>query len=624
MLAWPLRLVTLFFFSICQAVANYSSTVRGAPTQDHSRITQILASEHEMNRDGTFQILADGSQDLTALIGLFATDGVERYAIDFTRGFLPPATAPLSLLGLLGYVRTLLKLSFGVELCERVGFSVASLRSFTGFRRSDFTPYNKVVNVYYLERSRQESSVQWRLVKIVPHTEDSMPLIAASGSREPRVLQTQDESFDVAMWRLPQKKGTRSLSFSLYSICLGIAVSFSSFPVLMFTPRWTWIRIFAFAGLPTSVLLGGLPWCLIYITEHIPFEPCDWFRSDWKGGTGQTTGSASEPGGSLSRKNSFAYFAKGDQFHIFDCQAVGNRSIWLTRIASFCSAICITIAYVCQYVELRSSTVKISRIWLGLQGLLAIVRIASWAWAPRVLGFSNDPETEWTDQHESLLKNSLTELEITLCWVSASQGCYTGPHLPKWLVEKIDSMKLKEAFATARRLHADTPRNRDLSLLKDVKSHWDMPDSIFAKWLQLRCRSHGHDVSYLASKRRMGIASWVCRIIQDSEGILHVIPGISVHVHSTNGANPPIEVVFLSRFRDREKNVFCFPSGGPNETQALYCGLGDMPDEHHGTGKRSLEEWYQKVVDELWDEMLLALGVLGLVEIQHSPTLVSG
>ena len=324
LLAWPFRSTRLLVFSICETVANHSSIAQAAPIQNHRPITPLLISEQERQRDGAFQILADGTQDLAALIGLFATGGVERYAIDFTEGFVPPATAPLSLLGLLGYVRTLLKLSFGVELCERVGFSIASLRSYTGVRHPDFTPDDKVVNVYYLERAVQDHSVQWRVVKIVPHTEESMPLIAGSGSRVPRDLQTQDASFGIAMCRLPQNKGTISLTFSLYSICLGFAVSCSSFPVLMFTSKWTWTRILAFAGLPTSVLLGGLPWGLIYITEHVPFVPCDWFRSDWKDGPGATTGSADEPGMSLSRKNSFAYFAKGDHFHIFDCQAVGN------------------------------------------------------------------------------------------------------------------------------------------------------------------------------------------------------------------------------------------------------------------------------------------------------------
>lgn len=88
-----------------------------------------FSNQNSADRGNGFQILADGTQDLAALVGLFATDGVERYTIDYTRGFLPPVIAPLSLLGLLGYVRALLKLSLGIDVCERTGFSTTSLRS---------------------------------------------------------------------------------------------------------------------------------------------------------------------------------------------------------------------------------------------------------------------------------------------------------------------------------------------------------------------------------------------------------------------------------------------------------------------------------------------------------------
>jgi len=50
----------------------------------------------------TFQAFAAGTQDLAALVGLFATDSVERYGFDYTQGWLMPALATCSLLGFLG------------------------------------------------------------------------------------------------------------------------------------------------------------------------------------------------------------------------------------------------------------------------------------------------------------------------------------------------------------------------------------------------------------------------------------------------------------------------------------------------------------------------------------------
>ena len=87
--------------------------------------------------------------------------------------------------------------------------------------------------------------------------------------------------------------------------------------------------------------------------------------------------SADVPGESLMRKNHFAYFARDDHFYIFDCRAVSVLALGLIRVTSLCAAVCITVAYICQYIELRSASAKQSGIWLGAQGLLAIARVLS-------------------------------------------------------------------------------------------------------------------------------------------------------------------------------------------------------------------------------------------------------
>lgn len=74
------------------------------------------------DRRDTFQILADGTQDLAALVGLFATDSVERYSVDYSRGYLSVAVATCSLLGILGYVRALVKLAMGSRSCQDSAF----------------------------------------------------------------------------------------------------------------------------------------------------------------------------------------------------------------------------------------------------------------------------------------------------------------------------------------------------------------------------------------------------------------------------------------------------------------------------------------------------------------------
>lgn len=621
--------------ALFSTLVNHASFAGATPVSNQPTSNMTFSNvNNQANRDNGFQILADGTQDLAALVGLFATDGVERYTIDYTRGFLPPVTAPLSLLGLLGYVRALLKLSLGIDFCERTGFSTTSLRSFAGVRRRDVAQSERIIEVHYLERTITASSVEWKIVKTVPHTQESMPLIAGGGKRALRDRRAYDPSFSIAMCSLARSGSTARLALGMCGLCLMLTASLSSFMIVMFAAPWTWARFFACVGLPASVLAGGLPWCWVYITEHLPFESSDWFRSDWKNGTTLVARSADVPGKSLMRKNHFAYFARDDHFYIFDCRAVSASGLRAIRMASSCAAICITVAYVCQYIELRSASAKQSGLWLGIQGILAIIRILAWDWAPKILGFSTEVDIRWTDQRDLIFKDSLTELEITLCWSSVP---YTAPNviwetkneskaergnpsqapsLPRWLVSKIDSVRLVDAFGLWNRLRGRVTIASDFYQLRDASAHWDMPDYIFVRWLQLRCRAYGHNIGCMASKRRMGVGAWVCRIIQDMDGNLHMIPGISLHVYSEDRkVAPSDEMIFFSHFDDPELNILCFPRKHANETEKLYQGIGGLPNDHRampGLAKRALEPFYQQIVGELWAEMLSALGVLGL------------
>ena len=596
--------------------------------QSTSNMT-FLNGDNSGNRGNSFQILADGTQDLAALVGLFATDGVERYTIDYTRGLLPPVTAPLSLLGLLGYVRALLKLSLGIDFCQRTGFSTVSLRSYAGVRRRDVAAQNeRIIEVHYLERTIAESSVQWKVVKTVPHTEESMPLIAEAGKQALRDRRMYDTSYSIAMCSLDRSGSTARLAFGVCALSLMLTASLSSTMTLISDAQWNWTRLFACIGLPTSIIIGGLPWCGVYITEHLPFEPCDWFRSDWRHGTKSMARSTDAPRGSLMRRNSLAYFARDDQFYIFDCRAISVLWLRAIRVASSCAAICITIAYICQYIELRSASAKQSGIWLGIQGALAIVRVLVWDWAPKTLGFSTEADIRGTDQRNKLFEDSLTELEILLCWSSVrnaamietdaelkteSNYLYQAPLMPKWLVSKIDGMRLVEAFGLWNRLRAGAAIPSDFHQLRDASVHWDMPDYIFARWLQLRCRTHGHKIAYEASKRRNGIGAWLCRIIQDIDGNLHMIPGISLHVYFKD---PKVtlsdEIIFFSHCTRPQLNILCFPR---SQTQRLYQGVEALPNDYRGMpwlAQQALEPTYQQIFDELWAELLSALTILGL------------
>ncbi|KAL8837937.1 MAG: hypothetical protein Q9176_005413 [Flavoplaca citrina] len=77
--------------------------------------------------------LASGSQDLAALLGLFCTQGVERNALANNFGYGTVVASSLSLLGVLGLVKSSIKLALGLKRCEQAGFNLDSLRGIFGY-----------------------------------------------------------------------------------------------------------------------------------------------------------------------------------------------------------------------------------------------------------------------------------------------------------------------------------------------------------------------------------------------------------------------------------------------------------------------------------------------------------
>ena len=77
--------------------------------------------------------LASGSQDLAALLGLFCTDGVERNALAYNFGWGTVVASSLSLLGVLGLVKSSIKLALGLRYCQQAGFNLDSLRGIFGY-----------------------------------------------------------------------------------------------------------------------------------------------------------------------------------------------------------------------------------------------------------------------------------------------------------------------------------------------------------------------------------------------------------------------------------------------------------------------------------------------------------
>ncbi|MCJ1238326.1 hypothetical protein MMC14_006315 [Varicellaria rhodocarpa] len=154
-LSWRLRAQFLLYVAMCRLL----QFVQGAPTFT-SRATNSSTSgpvptpttSSDGDRDGSFKILADGTQDLAALVGLFATDFVEQYAVDYSKGYLSACASTLSLLGLLGWSRAMMKLGLGQQRCENAGFDTKTMRPIYGISKGDHLSRDETYPVCYIKR----------------------------------------------------------------------------------------------------------------------------------------------------------------------------------------------------------------------------------------------------------------------------------------------------------------------------------------------------------------------------------------------------------------------------------------------------------------------------------------
>jgi hypothetical protein len=88
--------------------------------------------------------IANGTQDLAALAGVFGMDSVERNALATQQGTISVAMSSLSMLGLLGLVKSTLKITLGLDRCRAAGFNLDSIRGLFGYTRGEPATRGKI------------------------------------------------------------------------------------------------------------------------------------------------------------------------------------------------------------------------------------------------------------------------------------------------------------------------------------------------------------------------------------------------------------------------------------------------------------------------------------------------
>lgn len=203
---------------------------------------------------------------------MFATDSVERYAIDYNRGHISSAVATLSLLGILGYIRALVKLAVGADACDNAGLNVNSLRPLFGIPAADRLPSDEIYEVHYMQRHESNDSISWKESRTMKHTLDSMGILSEMQKSHPF-----GPIFRVNLvWCKGGKYFMSPLGdfavLLLSSLCIG-PTSCLLIPLREPTHTPTWSLIFATAGLFFPVFTTSLIWAWVFAQEQLPPYP---------------------------------------------------------------------------------------------------------------------------------------------------------------------------------------------------------------------------------------------------------------------------------------------------------------------------------------------------------------
>ena len=284
------------------------------------------------DKENNFNVLASGTQDLAALVGVFAADSVEPYAFNYSRGWLSPLGSTLSLLGLLGYLRGLVKLALGREGCLRAKFNIDAERTFFGYLDQDWLPPGALHQVTYLQRERHADHVVWSTHRRIKHTSESMPIlrIALSGfasSDTNIVVNTCQLEYKIKHFR----SGYGHFVVPLVSAIFVGVTTLAIIPLRTHPRKMSWSWYFATIGEFMSLFTSFMLWSWVYAQENLPHR-----RSDWADGSSLD---ATRQRSSLEKRDYFAFVQKGHRFVTFDLRAIKGKKRWLVRMTSLATAV---------------------------------------------------------------------------------------------------------------------------------------------------------------------------------------------------------------------------------------------------------------------------------------------
>lgn len=482
--------------------------------------------EREDDRSSTWQVLADGTQDLAALVGLFATDSVERYSVDYSRGYLGAAMAPASMLGILGYVRALVKITMGSDACVSAAFPTAPVRALLGVPKEDRLPGEELVTVTYIKRYIEGENIVWKRIKSVAHTKESMPVTwahtAVGRDRDPQLLLLE-------AGRKTKRLFSRQRPPYRWEVIVAIllATGINSFAVFLVGGGWTWSKYVASIITFSFLASSSLMWAYVYVQEQVPLfsdESTLWL--DTKGEIHD------RPCGRVSlradRKDaSFAFLENAGSYVLLPCSTPTYARSMFLRVFSGISAMLITLGYICQYIVVRRSTRSESLRWLLIQGALTLVRLVVWVFPSRLIPrffdqkavvYGHLPRPSLSDFQASsgTLFGSkfsdyptFTELELAVTFSSAGIGLdeFSVPQDVLLALLKVD---LADTFRSILQSESDWVE-RVKKALSGTANRWEIPPLLFRKLLLQRIADV--ELANIEFSDELLVGDWTCLLL---------------------------------------------------------------------------------------------------------------
>lgn len=172
-----------------------------------------------------------------------------------------------------------------------------------------------------------------------------------------------------------------------------------------------------------------------------------------------------------------------------------------------------------------------SAIWLGVQGLLALIRVSIWVIDPVFDDLERGSEDSKTWHSEPYV--SMSEEKLLLLRLSKLEASTTNNHtelysesltIPNWVLDVLDLNEtgISRAFELAYSLFSENHDNPEwakaLSIFRSARRVWDFPEGFLDWWIEAHVL---HTFKPEKQDRRHFLG---CRIIEDDNGRYHYLP----------------------------------------------------------------------------------------------------